>query len=330
MGPKKEVQAVEEMSAASAPASAPGITRDAPMRRGSQETPYRYARRGSALAPYPWERGAVSTAPANVLLQIHEARAALRFLKEVEQDVFVQALREELSNSNVCYFQHCFATLWDDSQSESSDSDLDVPVFVSRAADDPPAAPEAQPASPAAVPVHAPPTAQVVPDSPAAVPADVPPTAQVVPATVISSEDEPAPEHPRPRGPGDVPPSLMEQLALAGTVWEWPSNPYSEEWRGHPDLVDLRFPQNRTLPASLPSMGTWPYYRNQHRLPKYPNLHGSLECQRPCPVCRNVCGREEQPFRRKCHSHHECDRCHRRGDPAHPRPNARGRIREGR
>ena len=101
------------------------------MRRGSQETPYRYARRCSTLAPYPWA-AAGSTAPANVSSEIQEARAALRFLKDVEQDVLVQAMREELSNSNLCYFQHCFATMWDDSHDESSESDLDVPGFPSQ------------------------------------------------------------------------------------------------------------------------------------------------------------------------------------------------------
>ena len=151
-----------------------------------------------------------------------------------------------------------------------------------------------------------------------------------MPAAVISSEEEPAPEQPRSRGPGEPPPPLLEQLALTGTVWAWPSNPYDDEWRGHPDLVGLRFPQNRTLPVTIPSMGSWPYYRNQHRLAKHPELHGSLACQFPCPVCGNVCGRDEQPFRRKCHGHHECDRCHNRSGPPTARPNRQGRIREGR
>ena len=132
----------------------PAITRQAPSRRGSQETPYRFARRCSTLAPYPWA-AAESTAPANVSSAIQEARAALRFLKDVEQDVLVQAMREELSNSNLCYFQHCFATMWDDSHDESSESDLDVPGFPPQHVAEPAGVPATTTESQTAVPAEA-------------------------------------------------------------------------------------------------------------------------------------------------------------------------------
>ena len=59
---------------------------------------------------------------------IDGARRALRYLFEVDQHHLEQALREELSNTQVCYMSHCLALFWEDSgEASSGASSLDVP-----------------------------------------------------------------------------------------------------------------------------------------------------------------------------------------------------------
>ena len=55
-------------------------------------------------------------------------RRALRFLFEAEQYQLEQALREELSNTQVGYLMHCFSSLWEDSdEASSAATSLDIP-----------------------------------------------------------------------------------------------------------------------------------------------------------------------------------------------------------
>ena len=87
----------------------------------------RHDRRSSLSAPHPWRDGRPS-ASEDDCRTIDGARRALRFLFDVGQHHLEQALREELSNTQVCYLSHCLASLWEDSgEASSGASSLDVP-----------------------------------------------------------------------------------------------------------------------------------------------------------------------------------------------------------
>ena len=60
------------------------------------------------------------SAPFRDQAQIDGVRRALRFLVDVRQNHLEQGLRDELTSRQISYLQHCLASLWDDSASESS------------------------------------------------------------------------------------------------------------------------------------------------------------------------------------------------------------------
>ena len=98
--------------------------------RRDRNTRNHRARRASTSAPSPWAQGQPS-APFRDQAQIDGVRRGLRFLVDVRQRHLEQGLRDELTNRQLSYLQHCLASLWGDSASESSGaSSLDMPPLV--------------------------------------------------------------------------------------------------------------------------------------------------------------------------------------------------------
>ena len=98
-------------------------------RRGRNTRNHR-ARRASASAPFPWVDGNPS-APFRDQAQIDGVRRALRFVVDVRQKHLEQGLRDELTSRQISYLQHCLASLWEDSASESSGgSELEMPQLA--------------------------------------------------------------------------------------------------------------------------------------------------------------------------------------------------------
>ena len=98
-------------------------------RRGRNTRNHR-ARRASASAPFPWVDGNPS-APFRDQAQIDGVRRALRFVVDVRQKHLEQGLRDELTSRQISYLQHCLASLWEDSASESSGgSELEMPQIA--------------------------------------------------------------------------------------------------------------------------------------------------------------------------------------------------------
>ena len=107
----------------------PETVAEAIPRRGRNTRNHR-ARRASASAPFPWVDGNPS-APFRDQAQIDGVRRALRFLVDVRQNHLEQGLRDELTSRQISYLQHCLASLWEDSASESSGgSELEMPQLA--------------------------------------------------------------------------------------------------------------------------------------------------------------------------------------------------------
>ena len=125
----REINSFQEASFGTGPSGdvpPPGPGPAVPRPR-STTTRGRHDRRSSNAAPHPW-RGIHPSASEEDCRRIDGARRALRYLFDVTQDHLEQALREELSNAQLCYLSHCMASMWEDSDDESSRaSSLDTP-----------------------------------------------------------------------------------------------------------------------------------------------------------------------------------------------------------
>ena len=125
----REINSFQEASFGTGPSGdvpPPGPGPAVPRPR-STTTRGRHDRRSSNAAPHPW-RGIHPSASEEDCRRIDGARRALRYLFDVTQDHLEQALREELSNAQLCYLSHCMASMWEDSDDESSRAlSLDTP-----------------------------------------------------------------------------------------------------------------------------------------------------------------------------------------------------------
>ena len=105
----------------------PPVPGSAVPRPRSTTTRGRHERRSSAAAPLPWRDGRPSASEEDCRM-VDGVRRALRFLFEAEQYQLEQALRKELSNTQVGYLMHCFSFFWEDSdEASSAATSLDIP-----------------------------------------------------------------------------------------------------------------------------------------------------------------------------------------------------------
>ena len=250
-------------------------------------------------------------------------RRALRFLFEAEQYQLEQALREELSNTQVGYLMHCFSSLWEDSdEASSAATSLDVPDLadVEHRTGRARTAQELTQLRPALGPM--PRTKGTFP-SPDAAPGYVfGPPGPLLGDDTGSSESEPDAEILGPAVPPGESGGGPDTAAPVRSYREhWPSDPYDDQWRASRELTLCRFPWAQLVPGTLPPLHMWPYFSVRRRLAQRPHLAGSLACQYPCPTCRaRVCGRDQRPGRFRGHRNHECDECHHAHGRASVRP----------
>ena len=136
----REIHTFEESSSFGTGASGdvpPPVPGSAVPRPRSTTTRGRHERRSSAAAPLPWRDGRPSASEEEDCRMVDGVRRALRFLFEAEQYQLEQALREELSNTQVGYLMHCFS-LWEDSdEASSAATSLDIPDRRCRASHGP-------------------------------------------------------------------------------------------------------------------------------------------------------------------------------------------------